>query len=64
MNVEFEVRMILRKEIGIRKKAEIICKLMTWDWEILIDALKKYGTHTTWNRSEIVRTFWGKQVSK
>lgn len=56
--VEFEIRMVMRRQISFEEKAKIICELTDWDLKKLIRVMKKYGTYGTNKRSYIISKFW------
>lgn len=62
MSTEFEIRLLMRKPMGIEKKAEKICEIVAWDREKLIKSMEEHSTFTTENRSKIIGEFWHREV--
>ena len=58
MNPEYEIRRIMRCQKSISQKAEMICKMVSWDKKKLIKSMEKYGTFGSTNRSSIILEFW------
>jgi len=57
MKTELEIRMILREQTSQEKKADAICKIMTWNREKLIEVMRKHGCSNE-GRNKIIGEFW------
>jgi len=59
MQIELEIREILRGYGSVEIKVYKICKLMNWDKEKLTYAINKYGTFGAESAKAIIKEFWG-----
>lgn len=61
MNAEFEIMLILKRYMSPERKADIICKFMTWKKERIIELINKYGTDKWENCSMIILDLWSRK---
>lgn len=61
---EVEIRDILSRSLSPEQKADKIREFMDWNREELIDIIRKIGTSTQPQQSEIIAFFWDRTSRK